>query len=230
MNLNIRAIAGRAAFAGIATMLVASHALAQDGPVPAKPAKPPVQERNLPELPATPLAANDIVYAVKFELEVPYEHNMRKDRQQVVRGHILVLRAPREMLLPRQLAEPVLLVGAQTAERLNAGHGSGHLAVLVPEWTERGADGVERPADPLSARIVFATPELPERVDAAWIAAEQQKAAASGIARRVGPAGEPAPLVLSVRDRDALGRTVADVLERFAPDEADRIRDLRATN
>lgn len=229
MQTNLRTIAGRAAAAALAGALLASHASAQGAPAPAA-TKPPAQERNFPDLPATPLAANDIVHAMKFELALPYEHNMRKDRTQVVRGVILVLRAPREMLVPRQLAEPVLLVGGQTAERINTGHGSGHLVVLVPEWTERGADGVERPADALAARIVFATPELPERVDAAWIAAEQQKAAAAGIEPRIRPAGEPEPLVLAVRDRDALGRTLADLLERFAPDESDRIRDLRATN
>jgi hypothetical protein len=194
------------------------------------PQQPPVQVQSLPEIPATPRAAQEIVYSAAFELEVPYEHNMRKDRASVARGHILVLRAPKEFLIPRQLAEPVLLVGGQTAERIAADLDSGLLVVLVPEWTERAKDGAERAGDPLSSRIVFATPELPERVDAAWIEAEQRKAADAGIAPRARAAGEPDPLRVEARDRDALGRFLADILERYAPGESDRIRDLRATS
>jgi predicted lipid-binding transport protein (Tim44 family) len=121
-------------------------------------------------------------------------------------------------------------VGGQTAERIAADLDSGLLVVLVPEWTERAKDGTERAGDPLSSRIVFATPELPERVDAAWIEAEQRKAADAGIAPRARAAGEPDPLRVEARDRDALGRFLADILERYAPGESDRIRDLRATS
>ena len=46
----------------------------------------------------------------------------------------------------------------------------------MPAWTERAADGTERPGDPSTDLAWFASPELPERVDAAWIAAERARA------------------------------------------------------
>ena len=162
-------------FAANAALSLSSGALAQE--VAPALANPVAQEVHFPAMPATPALVTEVLAAIAFEVAAPYEHNMRKDRMMVTRGHVLVLRAPSALLVARQVAEPVLLVGAQTAERINrgftAGKDSGVLIVLVPEWTERGADGVEHAGNPLASRIYFASPELPERVDAAWIASEE---------------------------------------------------------
>lgn len=185
----------------------------------------------MPAMPATPAAVAELIELIPFELEEPCTHSMRRERPEYTRGHVLVLRAPMAYLVPRQVAEPVLLVGAQTAERINTGFASGYLVVVVPEWRERGADGVERAGDPAAARIWFASPELPERVDAAWIDAAAVAANAAGIAALAPRVATFVPMKSErFQDRDALGRFLADILERRAPSETDQIEALRATS
>jgi hypothetical protein len=53
------------------------------------------------------------------------------------------------------------------------------IVAIIPSWTEREADGSERPGDPMIDLVWFASPELPERVDAAWIAAKRARAEAA---------------------------------------------------
>lgn len=203
----------------------------------APPSKPPAQERGMPAMPATPSAVTELVEVIPFELASPFTHGMRKERPEYTRGHILVLRAPEAYLIPRQVAEPVLIVGAQTAERINTGMGSGLLVVVVPEWTERvesdvaGEPAKTRVGDPATARIWFATPELPERVDAAWIEAESAKAGAANVAPQAPRAASFASAKpRAFADRDALGRMLADLVERHAPTESERIEALRAVD
>ena len=120
-------------FAANAALVLSSGALAQE--VAPALANPVAQEVHFPAMPATPALVTEVLAAIAFEVAAPYEHNMRKDRMMVTRGHVLVLRAPSALLVARQVAEPVLLVGAQTAERINrgftAGKDSGVLIVLV---------------------------------------------------------------------------------------------------
>lgn len=214
----------------IALAAIAATAASAQTQEVAPPPKPPAQERGMPAMPATPASVTELVEVIPFELTTPFEHNMRKDRAEYTRGHILVIRAPEAYLIPRQVAEPVLLVGGQTAERINTGIGTGVLVVVVPEWTERAEDGTERAGNPATARIWFATPELPERVDAAWIEAEATKAATAGVVAQAPRAGAfAAAKRVNLADRDALGRVLADVVERHAPQESDRIEALRAT-
>lgn len=206
-----------------ATSLAAPPAVPQD----VKPSTArPVQIEGMPKVPSTPAPVLEVVEVVPFVLDASYTHDMRKDRHEVTRGHVLTLRCDPAYLLRRQVAEPVLLVGAETAERINIGFESGLLVVIVPEWKVRGDDGVERAVDPTTAPMFFATPELPERVDAAWIAAEGKKAQAAGIA--------PAPVAAAARgaaqsfaDRDALNRFLAGVVERHAPAEGECAAALR---
>lgn len=214
----------------IAVAAIAATATSAQTQEVAPPPKPPAQERGMPAMPATPASVTELVEVIPFELNTPFEHNMRKDRAEYTRGHILVIRAPEAYLVPRQVAEPVLLVGGQTAERINTGIGTGVLVVVVPEWTERAEDGTVRAGDPTSARIWFATPELPERVDAAWIEVEAAKAAtARVVAQAPRAAAFAAAKRVNLANRDALGRVLADVIERHAPQESDRIEALRAT-
>lgn len=217
-----------AAFAMSTAFIISSSTHAQEVTAPSK---APAQEVGMPAMPATPAAATELIEVIPFELAHPFTHSMRRERPEYTRGHVLVLRAPEAYLVPRQVAEPVLLVGGQTAERISASVASGYLIVVVPEWRERGADGVERAGDPSNARIWFASPELPERVDAAWIdaaAASAKKAGVAAVAPRVG--GFALAKAERFENRDALGRFIADIVAARSPSETDVIDALRATN
>lgn len=168
------------------TTLLAALALAivpPSIPAPAKerPAQaPPVQApSDLPPVPATPAAPISIVAVQPFTIAEPYRHRFRKDGAEFTSGHLIVLRAEAGFVQPRQVAEPVLCVGSQTAERLWSDPAKGLIVAIVPAWTERADGGTERPGDPSIDLVWFAAPELPERVDAAWIAAERARAEAA---------------------------------------------------
>lgn len=212
----------------LASPQAAPPATPTEGVAPGADTRPdaPRQIQGMPKVPTTPAAVLEVVASVPFVLDKPYQHGMRKVRHEVTRGHVLVLRCDPRYLLRRQTAEPVLVAGAETAERINIGFDAGVLVTVVPEWREKGADGIERPVDPLTTPIYFATPELPERVDAAWIAAEAVKARAAGIA--------VPPIATDARsperrfaDRDALNRFLADLVERHAPGERECAAALR---
>jgi hypothetical protein len=217
-----------AAFMALTACIVSSSTFAQEVTAPTK---APTQQVGMPAMPVTPAAAAELIEVIPFELAQPFTHSMRRERPEYTRGHVLVLRAPEAYLVPRQVAEPVLLVGGQTAERINAGYASGFLIVVVPEWRERGADGVERAGDPSTARIWFASPELPERVDAAWIDAAAASASKAGLAAAAPRVAGFAPAKAErFENRDALGRFLADIIAKRSPSETDVIDTLRATN
>ena len=227
---NLRGLS--AAFMALTACIVSSSTFAQEVTAPTKDsAKAPTQQVGMPVMPVTPAAAAELIEVIPFELAQPFTHSMRRERPEYTRGHVLVLRAPEAYLVPRQVAEPVLLVGGQTAERINAGYASGFLIVVVPEWRERGADGVERAGDPSTARIWFASPELPERVDAAWIDAAAASASKAGLAAAAPRVAGFAPAKAErFENRDALGRFLADIIAKRSPSETDVIDTLRATN
>lgn len=207
---------------------VAAPAAAPERPAQARP-ETPRQIEGMPKAPATPAGIVEVVAVFPFVLDAPYEHDMRKDKRAVTRGHVLVLRCDPAYLLRRQTAEPVLVAGAETVERINIGFDSGVLVALVPESTAKGADGVERAVDPVASPIFFATPELPERVDAAWIAAESAKARNAGVtAPSVAAGGRGAEQRFA--DRDALNRALADLVERHAPTEGECAAALRGVS
>ncbi len=168
----------------------------------------------------------ELVFAQPFSLDVPYEHTWRQEEPSVVSGWILVLRTDPALLAPRQTAEPVLYVGNETAERLNAGE-AGNLVVLVPSPVD--SQGVPT-LDPTTVPIWFGTSELPERVDAARIQAELSAAIAQG----VGPASSTAirsqgPLgTMFAPDRPELELYLADLIELYSPTESDLVAGLRA--
>ncbi|MFN9076315.1 MAG: hypothetical protein ACK5WX_02700 [bacterium] len=204
---------------------VAAPAAAPERQAQARP-EAPRQVEGMPKTPATPAGVVEVVAAFPFVLDAPYEHDMRKDKRTVTRGHVLVLRCDPAYLLRRQTAEPVLLAGAETVERINIGFDSGVLVALVPESKAKGEDGVERAVDPVASPIYFATPELPERVDAAWIAAEAAKARNAGItAPALAADGRGAEQRFA--DRDALNRALADLVDRHAPTEGECAAALR---
>ncbi|MCB9916613.1 MAG: hypothetical protein H6828_15920 [Planctomycetes bacterium] len=186
-----------------------------------------VRDDGPPPLPADPSALPVTVVGVwPFTLDEPATYWCRAERPQYDAGLILVLSADPELLHPRQAAEPVLYVGAQTAEKLNTGYPSGQLVALVP--APRGSDG--QPVLDLSqAPIFFGQPDLPERVDAARVSAELAEALSKGV-------GAESSSALATREHELvnfpddgdLRAWSADLIERFSPQEVDLVSGLRA--
>ncbi|MCU0866682.1 MAG: hypothetical protein MUC36_23100 [Planctomycetes bacterium] len=107
-------------------------------------------------------------HAERFRVDRPFEHLWRADRPLVTTGWLLVVSGDPELLRPRQSKMPVLYVGAQTAERINAGT-SGRLVLLVP--------GDFRLED---APIFLGSEALPEELRQPAIDAELATAVAGG--------------------------------------------------
>ena len=180
-----------------------------------------------PQLPANPTSSSvEVVYARPYVLGEAETHWWRAEQPQVSAGVALVLRVPdRELLHPRQSAQPVLQVGAQTAERVNHGHVSGHVVALVPA----DLDAQGRVAlDLTSAPIFFGAAELPERLDEAQLQARLADARAQGVAP---PSAAQLAGVLedqvSFGDGWELRVWAADLIEAWSPDEIDLVRGLR---
>lgn len=161
-----------------------------------------------PKIPATPASAADVVYAAPFRLREGYRHHWRREGPMVTSGTLLVLHVQPELVYPRQVAEPVLYVGDQTAERVNVGYPSGYVVAIVPGNL-----------DLTRSLLWFGTPALPEQVDGKTIDAERARAIAAGIrpppANRVRLARRDA---LALADKDDLLREVLLLIERYAPD------------
>ena len=187
------------------------------------------QARPLPPLPDRTVAAWDILYARPFVLDEGYTHYWRLGQPTVDAGYVLVLAVDPDLAVPRQTYEPVLYAGEQTAERVNTGRHEGYLVAVVP--APRGPDGLPE-LDLESSPIWFGTPELPERVDAARIRTELTRALNEGVrplpAPRIQAALAEGGTLLHVGDRPALDRYLADLIERFAPQEVDLISGMRA--
>lgn len=175
-----------------------------------------------PPLPAAlPVAGVELLAVQPFTLETPATHWYRAERPSYDAGVLLVLGVDPDLAQPRQSAEPVLYVGDQTAERLNAGTNSGRLVVLVP------TDGT---FDAASTPIFFGEPALPEQVDAQTVARQLDAARTAGIGAPASAGSfatadaEPLPF-----ENDHQLRTYAsDLIEKYAPDEVDLISGLRA--
>lgn len=170
-----------------------------------------------PQVPATPAAVQDIVFAQPFTLETGEVSTWRAERPMVESGYILVLKVNPDLVYPRQSAEPVLYVGDTTAERMNVGYRSGFVVAVV------GADITgEKAMDLSKVKIWFGTPELPERVNANRIAQESALADAAGI--KAFDADKIAALLdqnetLSEQTKAGILNEVAAQIRRFSPQE-----------
>jgi len=170
----------------------------------------------------------ELVEAVPFVTDEPFVHEWRAEKPLVSGGYLLVLRVDADLARPRQTYEAVLLAGDQTVERLNHPEDGEYLVGLVPAPVDAGG---HVQLDLARTPIWFGSLELPERVDAARIAAEAELARARGIAaprtargaRLRSTAGE----TLHVRTRDELSPYVADWVERYSPAETDLVAGLR---
>lgn len=179
--------------------------------------------------PALPAAMHtspvELVLAQPFTLDRAATHWHRAEQPTYTAGYVLVLKVDPAMVVARQVAMPVLYVGAETAEPINVGDGSGHLVVLVP--ASRRPDGMPD-LDLTAAPIFFGTPDLPERVTEAMARAELAKARAQGVvapsAQVVAQAARP---LVQFSDDYELRMQAADFIEVYAPDEVDLVRGLR---
>lgn len=203
----------RAAVAALALVVMVGGATAwvqsRPAPTPSEPA------------PAGPGAVRGLLYAEPFRLAQGYVHAWRAERPQVEQGWLVVLEVDREVVARRQLAEPVLYVGSQTAERVNNGDVAGRLVAIVPGEL-----------DPTREPAWFGAPALPEQVDAAALAVERAAARAAGVpalaaapATRSDALGRP---TVELADRTALERYAAELVLVWAPEEREHAEGLLA--
>lgn len=179
----------------------------------------PAPEPERPALPLQPTEAEiELVFVQPFALDRPGVHSLRAERPAYDRGQLVVLRADPERWLPRQGYESVLYAGAETARRVNVGHGSGHVVAIVP-------GDVDLSVEP----IFFGAPELPERITAEEARRQRDGARAAGLPGALAAAAavehaEP----LHAEDEHGLFWHASTLVERYAPDERDLVDSLRA--
>jgi hypothetical protein len=197
-----------------------------DPPVPVDPAE---EVSQVPPLPMTPAAVNNLLYALPFTLDQSYESEWRSERPLVTSGWLLVLEVDTACVFPRQTAEPVLYVGNTTAERINVGHESGRIVVIVP--SDRNEQG-ELALDLAQTMMWFGRPGLPEQVDAAKVQVERQAAAAARIApfsqEKVQSARAKAEAELHVADRASLRHAAAELIKIHSPQETELVEIIQA--
>jgi hypothetical protein len=199
--------------AGGALAVVVALAMRSDAPATGMPssAVPATQ-------PAPQVEQLQLVHAETFQVQRPFQHVWRRDQPWVQHGWILVLSGKEELLRPRQIKEPVLYVGAQTAERVNTAEGSGKVVVIVP-----GDFALA------SAPIFLGSIALPEELGPREIAAELDKAVAAGAAAPAAAAIEAAtkPGQVFATDYELRLRAI-DLVEQHSPAEKDLIAGWRA--
>jgi hypothetical protein len=174
-----------------------------------------------PPIPTTPAAVEDIVYARPFTLEQGYRYIFSKERPWVTEGTLLVLKVNKDFVYPREIAMPVLYVGNQPAERLNRGHESGHMIVIVP-----GKVDLSR------TPIWFGAPNFPHEVDAATANAQRELAENAGIKpfsqERVNAALAEGGKRIRAADQRTLLRDVgSELILRYSPQEKQLASDYR---
>ncbi len=185
---------------------------------PSEPVPPQVPSA-MPPVPATPGAPVEVVACQPFTLRAPYAHRCRREGGDVRSGHLVVVRAASGFIVPRQVAEPVACFGSQTGERLWSSPGRGLAIYLVPAW-EEGSDAARRAGNPMVDPVFFGSPELPERVDAAWIAAERARAEAAIAGGAVVPPARPAAALKPALDLDSVDNLLKEA-ERLLPRDPD---------
>jgi len=153
-------------------------------------------------------------------LEQPYTYTWSLEKPAVSEGLIVVLEVDPELARPRQVDMPVLFVGPRPAELANVGYPSGRMIVIVPG-----------PLDLTQVPIYFGSTILPEQVDAEHGAQEMAEALASGIrpfeSSRIEVARSRGGAPLRVRSIEGIYRSIADLIDTHAPDEAERAADYR---
>lgn len=182
-----------------------------------------------PAIPQTPVAVQDILYAQPFTLTEGYPYDWSKDRPMVTSGQIVVFQVNPDLVYARQIAEPVLYVGGISAERINEGYQSGRVIAIVPDTV--GPDGKLIHQD--LSKAWFGTPELPERVDAAMVAAESRLATQAGVkalsSDKVTHAKLAGGETVRLANKYRLLGVASKLVTQYAPDEVDLAENLAHT-
>jgi hypothetical protein len=182
----------------------------------------------VPAAPADTMASEvDVVYAQPFVLDQPATHWWRAEQPSFSSGMLLVIAVEdRALVVPRQVYEPVLYVGAQTAEKINTGEHSGHLVIVVP--APLAADG-SVDLDLGTTPIFFGEPALPEQITASIAQSELDRAVARGLggASASEIAGAMQEMV-ALPDHGELHAYASNLVEAYSPQEVDLIAGLRA--
>lgn len=166
---------------------------------------------------ALPPPQLEVVHAERWSTAQAFHHEWRADRPWVASGWLLVLSGDPAQMVVRQTKEPVLYVGAQTAERINSGRDSGKLVVIVPGdfWLE-------------DAPVFYGKEALPEELRQPEIDRELAAARAAGA---VTITAERAAAVTAETREFAndyqLRLRAIDLVERFSPTEKDLIAGWR---
>lgn len=165
----------------------------------------------------------DVVRIQPFRLRQSFQYDWRRERPDVQSGLLVVFKVDPDLVMPRNMLEPVLYAGNQTVQRLNHGNESGFVIGIIPEQIDLSQEP-----------IWFGTPALPERIDSEMIAAERTRAERLGIS-----ALESVDIQTRTRDpiivpdlTTLLREQAAEFLLEFSPQEkrlADAWR-LPATN
>jgi hypothetical protein len=194
---------------GAGVYAVVERAADQRAPLPAQPTRSPVQ----------------LVLAQPFVLDQAATHWFRAEQPSYDAGYVLVLKVDPGLVVARQVAMPVLYVGAETAAPINIGETSEHLIAIVP--AARGQNG-EPALDLTRTPIFFGSPDLPERVTQDMARAELARAIALGVVPPSAESVEAAlrPLVQFPEEYE-LRLQAADFIEVYAPDEIDLVNGMR---
>jgi hypothetical protein len=204
----------------------------QAGQAPA--ARPAAADRmvsNTPPIPATPAAVLELVEARPFVLASPERQEWRKADPVVKAGWLVVVRVASDYVRPRQVAQPILMVGATIAEPLNIGYASQMVVAIVPSAVkDDGSLALDLAAEP----IYFGQPMLPETVDQATAEGQRDFALRSGIAplgaakaaAAVAKAGADAAKPIVLADREALDKVAGGLVRIHAVDESQRADEL----
>lgn len=155
-----------------------------------------------------------VLWAQPVHFATPHPYPWQKGHAPLTAGTVLVLQVDPDRVVPRQVNVPVLYVGPSPAELINTGWPSGRLLVLVPGEINVAA-----------VPAWFGSTELPERVDALRGQAELDAALSAGFQPMAPQVWAPP---LTVPDSGAFYRAMADLVETWAPQEAERARGWRA--
>lgn len=182
----------------------------------------------LPALPDRPEPVFELLEARPFTLERAEIHHSRLEAPSYDAGFLVALRVPADRATVREGYEPVLCAGLQTLARRNLGGPESVVVAILP--TPRGAAG-----EPLlewsETPFWYAAPELPERVDRAWLELELERAMAEGISAFPPEEVEAALTgeLLQLAGGGQLDALLAELIERHSPGEVDLVRGLRVT-
>ncbi len=171
-----------------------------------------------PALPAQPASAQvRVIEWQPFELGESLTHHYRAEQPSYSRGWLVVLEAPRELLASRQVAEPVLYVGDETAARVNIGADSGRLIAIVPDFGDLDIE---------TAPVFFGAAQLPEQVTREMARAELTKAQGLGVQAAVERA-ERGLAPIELPDAYELYYYASTLVARHSPQEIDLIQGLQ---